>query len=360
MESCLGALLPLLSRERAAARAVALAVLTQTAGSTYQRPGELLLIAADGEYAGLISGGCLEGDLAEQARAVIRCGEARQITYDLRDPNDLIWGLGSGCEGAMHILLLRVGPEERWQPLAHLAQALAAHSPTAIGLVTESHDQHIAVGTVVRPGEADTNWLTAEGHAALEAASRAREPGWFDLRARCRVFLLPLALPPRLLVLGAGPDVLPLARLAGELRWKVTLADHRAALAVPARFPTAEQVIETRPESLHAALDVAGFDAAVIMTHQLEMDRAYLRVLAASALPYIGLLGPPTRAARLLDELGVEANALHGRLRAPVGLHLGGRSPEAIAVSIVAEILAFLNGRLPIAAPLSQLAPAAC
>ena len=359
MESCLGALLPLLSRERAAGRAVALAVLTQTTGSTYQRPGALLLIAANGEYAGLISGGCLEGDLAEQARAVIHSGEAREIVYDLRDPNDLVWGIGSGCEGAMRILLLRVGPQERWQPLAHLTESLASHSPTAIALVAASTDERVALGSVALPEEPTTHWLTEPARAALAAASRAHEPSWFDLSARYRLFLLPLALPPRLLVLGAGPDAAPLARLAGELRWKVTLADHRAALAIPARFPTAERVVETRPESLHAVVDLTAFDAAVIMTHQLELDRAYLRVLAESALPYIGLLGPPARAARLLAELGEQASMLHGRLRAPVGLHLGGRSPEAIAVAIVAEILAFLNGRLPIAAPFAPIVPGA-
>ncbi len=130
MESSFGALLPLLARERSSGRAAALAVMVHTVGSTYQRPGALLLIAASGEYAGLLSGGCLEGDLAEHARAVIDSGQARRITYDLRDPNDLIWGLGVGCEGAMHILLLRVGPAEHWQPLAHFAEAFAAHAPT--------------------------------------------------------------------------------------------------------------------------------------------------------------------------------------------------------------------------------------
>ena len=104
---------------------MALGILVRTAGSTYRKPGAMLLIAGDGEYAGLISGGCLEGDLGERARTVIATGRARLVTYDLRSSDDLVWGLGLGCEGAMHILLLRVGPHEEWQPLAHLAAALA-------------------------------------------------------------------------------------------------------------------------------------------------------------------------------------------------------------------------------------------
>ncbi len=86
-------------------------------GSTYRKPGALILIAADGDYAGLISGGCLEGDLREHARAVIATGAAREVRYDMRGSDDLLWGLGLGCEGAMQILLLRAGPDNDWQPL---------------------------------------------------------------------------------------------------------------------------------------------------------------------------------------------------------------------------------------------------
>jgi xanthine/CO dehydrogenase XdhC/CoxF family maturation factor len=354
VESSLGALLPLLSRERAAGRSTALAVLLRTVGSTYQRPGALLLIASSGEYAGLLSGGCLEGDLAERARAVIESGRAQRVTYDLRDPNDLVWGLGTGCEGAMHVLLLRVGPLEHWQPLAHFAEALAAHTPTAAGLIAESLDTTAALGTVILPGEAAGGMLTAAARDVLEASRRASEPAWLDEPGRYKLFLLPLALPPRVLLLGAGPDTPPVARMAAELYWKVTVVDHRSALLLPERFPAVERLVHTRPEKLLDCVQIMGFDAAVVMTHQLEMDRDYLRVLARSALPYVGRLGPPARAERLLGELGADADALRERLHAPVGLNLGGRSPAAIAVSIVAQILAFLHGRLGGCAPAGQ------
>src|SRR5579871_4201292 len=114
VESLLGPLLPLFERERAAGRAVAVGILVHTAGSTYRKPGALMLIASGGEYAGLISGGCLEGDLGQHAQAVLKTGEPRLVRYDMRGRDDLIWGLGLGCEGAMSILLLRVGPAENW------------------------------------------------------------------------------------------------------------------------------------------------------------------------------------------------------------------------------------------------------
>ncbi len=355
MESSLAPLLPLFERERSAGRPVALGVLLHTAGSTYRRPGALLLIAASGEYAGLLAGGCLEGDLAQHALEVIGTGRARLITYDLRNPDDLIWGMGAGCEGAMRILLLRVGPQEHWQPLVTLAGALAAHEPAAAGIVAESADPSIPPGTLilthgeteVLPASARQRLLQPELIEAVREARRASAPGWLETRG-CRVLLLPLSLPPRLLLLGGGPDAQPVADFAARLHWKVTVADHRPGYAVPARFPSAERVILTRPEALSQEVELARFTAAVVMSHHLPTDLQYLRALCRSAPPYIGLLGPPARREKLLAELGTEAVRLRERLRAPVGLNLGGRSPEAIALAIVAEILAFVQKPLPL------------
>lgn len=339
MESSLGPLLPLFDRERAAGRALAVGLLVRTLGSTYRKPGALILIAADGDYAGLISGGCLEGDLREHAQSVIETGQAQLITYDNRGADDLIWGLGLGCEGAMEILLFRVGPERDWQPLTHLARALAAYTPTAVGIVAESSDPAMPLGTIALPRE-DSSPV----QMALESASRTRReewvsgPGW-------KLFALPLALPPKLLMLGAGPDVAPVVDLAARQSWKVTVVDHRAAYAQPDHFPAAERVLLCRPEVLATATDLQHFSAAVVMSHHLPSDLEYLRSLSATSIPYVGLLGPAVRRDRLLSDLGPRAaESLRPRLHAPVGLALGGRSPESIALAIVAEIHAFVHG----------------
>jgi len=357
MDSVLGPLLPLFERERAAGRAMALGILVHTAGSTYRKPGAMLLIGADGQYAGLISGGCLEGDLGERARAVIATGEARRVSYDLRNPDDLVWGLGLGCEGAMHVLLLRVGPQEQWQPLAHLSAALAEHRPTAIAVLTESADEQLPVGSLLLPSSGAISALPPRASALLApsvltalaaAASKTGRLDWLEgPQARWKLLLLPLALPPRLLLLGAGPDALPLVDIATRVGWRVTLADHREAYAVPSHFPAAERVLLTRPQEISRAVDPSTFTAAVVMSHHLPSDLEYLRALSATSLPYIGLLGPPARRERLLYELGPRAQHLRPRLRAPVGLNLGGRTPEAIALSIVAQIQAFVHESEP-------------
>ena len=358
MESLVGPLLPLFDRERAAGNPVAVGVLVHTAGSTYRKPGALMVIAANGDYSGLLSGGCLEGDLREHALSVIETGEPRIVSYDLFGPDDLLWGLGIGCEGAMKILLLRAGPEHDWQPLTHLARALARHMPTAIGITLESSWPELPVGSMVLPdGDSATTLpptLSAGGRAILAgpairavltdsartgrtAVAESESPQW-------KVFSLPLSLPPKLLLLGAGPDATPIVEFATRVNWKVTLIDHRPAYADPTHFPLAERVILARPEDLGSVVDLKHFAAAVVMSHHLPSDLSYLRNLADAPIPYVGLLGPAPRREKLLSDLGDGAERLRARLHAPVGLALGGRSPESIALAIVAEIHAFVHG----------------
>jgi xanthine/CO dehydrogenase XdhC/CoxF family maturation factor len=363
VETFLGPLLPLFERERAARRALAIGMLVHTAGSTYRKPGALMLIAESGDYSGLLSGGCLEGDLRDHALGVIRSGEPRVVRYDLRGPDDLVWGLGLGCEGAMHILLLRAGPDNSWQPLTHLAAALESREATAVGVVTESSHADLPVGTLAlrargEPGDAPHPLLaTPAVRAALERAAADGQVSWVEGQLPSwKLFVVPLSLPPRILLLGGGPDAAPVVDFAARLDWKVTVADHRPSYADAAHFPAAERVVLTRPDSLASTLDLTGFSAAVIMSHHLPSDLAYLRVLAATAIPYVGLLGPAVRREKLLSDLGAAAHTLRGRLRAPVGLPLGGRSPESIALAIIAELHAFIH-RGAAAAP--RTAPAA-
>jgi xanthine/CO dehydrogenase XdhC/CoxF family maturation factor len=359
VEASLGPLLPLFERERAAGRALALGVLVHTSGSTYRKPGALILIAASGEYAGLISGGCLEGDLGEHARAVIAAGKAARVLYDMRTSGDLVWGLGLGCEGAMQILLLHAGPANDWQPLRHLAAAHAAHAATAVGVVVESVDGDVPLGSVLLPeagGAAPGPHAPASAalKAALAPASAAGQ-AWLQ-EDGLKLFVLPLWLPPRIVLLGAGPDAAPVVDFAARLHWRVTLVDHRPAYAVAAHFAAAEQVLLARPEELAVRLDLNRFAAAVVMSHHLPSDLEYLRVLAASAVPFVGLLGPQVRRERLLADLGGAAQALLPRLHAPVGLPLGGRTPESIALSIVAQLHAYVHGPLPQQRPVPCIA----
>jgi xanthine/CO dehydrogenase XdhC/CoxF family maturation factor len=142
--------------------------------------------------------------------------------------------------------------------------------------------------------------------------------------------------------LGAGPDAAPVVDFAARLNWKVTLVDHRPAYADVTHFPKAERVLHAQPDELLSTVDSRQFSAAVVMSHHLPSDLKYLRALAATGIPYIGLLGPAARRERLLSDLEADADRIRRRLHAPVGLALGGRAPESIALAIIAEIHAFV------------------
>jgi CTP:molybdopterin cytidylyltransferase MocA len=148
------------------------------------------------------------------------------------------------------------------------------------------------------------------------------------------------------LLIGGGPDAVPVIELGATLGWRMTVADHRPAYADEARFPRARRVLLATPGQLGQHVDLAHFDAAVVMSHHIATDLAALEILAATPIPYVGLLGPASRRKRLLADLGTATAARFGaRLHAPVGLELGGRDPASIALAITAEIQAHLHGR---------------
>jgi xanthine/CO dehydrogenase XdhC/CoxF family maturation factor len=226
----------------------------------------------------------------------------------------------------MDILLTRVHEPENWQPLARQAEAFDRGETLRLGFVIADADAD-ALGAVV-PVDASA------APNSIVRTSPSRE-----------IFCGCFAPPPRLLLLGGGPDARPVATLAAFLGWQTTVVDHRASYLDAARFPPATRLIEARAAELGSKLQLDGHAAAIVMSHHLDSDRDYLRVLAHSQVPYVGLLGPASRREKLLADIGDVAAALRPRLRAPVGLDIGGRSPESIALSIVAEVHAALMGR---------------
>jgi xanthine/CO dehydrogenase XdhC/CoxF family maturation factor len=158
-----------------------------------------------------------------------------------------------------------------------------------------------------------------------------------------------------MLLAGAGPDARPVATLAAFLGWDVLVVDHRASYLDPVKFPPGIALLESRAAEVANRIGLDDFAAAVVMSHHLESDLQYLRSLAHSRVPYVGLLGPAARREKLLGDLGEDAALLRTRLRAPVGLDIGGRSPESIALSIVGEVHAALAGRG--GRPFSEVAP---
>ena len=325
--------------------AFVLATVVSTAGSTYRKSGTHMLITARSQLRGLLSGGCLEVDLVLHAHDVLASGIPRVASYDMRGDEDLLFGIGSGCEGAMQVLLQRVGPAEGWQPLAAVADCVRERRAGSLGLVVSGP----AAGRGWWDGGGNAPWPEPKPVRDVRATFASKyETGLVECFAgseRIDVLVLPVRAPPELLLCGAGADAVPLARHAVALGFAVTVCDHRPGLVVPERFPHCE--LRCQPPGEFATLpELSRCDAAIVMSHHLQADLAYLSAIASHAgIGYVGLLGPPARRERLLGELDPQAAALRGRLRAPLGLDIGARTPEAIALAAAGELHAWIAGR---------------
>jgi xanthine/CO dehydrogenase XdhC/CoxF family maturation factor len=351
---------------------LALATVVRTEGSAYRKAGARMLVTADGATLGLISGGCLEGDIAERAVAALASGRPELMHFDLTREEEAVLGWGKGCMGRLWILVepFTARLEGARARLVLETEALPETAALAIAYATEAQAQRLQGGT----GASTTNTavtvgdrvrLTASGelHAsadlppALLAAVRAKLEATL-LRGRPDVldahgisWCFHRTRPPQdLVVFGAGVDAVPLARIAAQLGWRVRLFDHRPRFARPDRFPEEVAVHGYDPDALGDEPRIDGDTAVVVMTHNLLVDARILAWAASRAeLPaYVGLLGPEKRRERLVAlarEAGVDPIARLGRrLYGPVGLDLGGETEHDIALSVVAQLQQLRHG----------------
>lgn len=301
----------------------ALATLVSVEGSSYRRPGARLLLTARGERLGSISGGCLEEDLLARAERVLETGRAETVVYDTTSENDLVWGVGLGCHGVVKLLVEKLPPHPAW------ASAVAA------GFATRQPSEMVVVHGGSDPATYGTRLARAAGPEPAGGSTT--------------VFRETLRPPPALAIFGAGDDAQPLARLARELGWRVTIADPRAASATTKRFPMADALVVAPADQLaeRAALDADTL--AVVMTHHYVHDVPLLRTLLPRPLAFLGLLGPRKRAEKILNDLATAGTVItpeqRARLHAPVGLDLGADAPEQVALAILAEMQATLARR---------------
>ncbi|GAB3325819.1 XdhC family protein [Hymenobacter humi] len=346
-------------QHRAEARPCALATVVEVHGSAYRRPGARMLVTDDGRLTGAISGGCLEGDARQRARQAIFRGQPALVSYDTRDEDDPRHGLGPGCQGVVRILLEPLDFAAPDNPM-ELLRGFAQHpEPAVLATVFETDKANglraevgqrllLTAGGALRGASALATPLTQAARATLaQGLSQVLD---IETEAGSVRALLELLTPPlRVIIYGAGNDAQPLVRLAASLGWHITVLDGRPNLATAARFPEAAEVRVVPVADLAQETRTDAY--AVLLSHNYAYDLAALALHIPASTPYIGLLGPRLKAARLLDEpeLGLseaEKEALlQTRLHSPIGLDLGSETPEEIALAIVAEIQARRNQR---------------
>ncbi len=320
---------------RAGEAAGVMVTLVRAEGSSYRKPGARLL-AVGGEYAGTISGGCLESEVLKKASWAVRSGavvERYSTAFD--DTSDIPYGLG--CGGIVDLLLEPTGTPEFVALLKALKDSLSGVASVVITFLPSADARMqravLCAGEIVFLS-ADLTPL--EVHAALAGEVE-------------NAFVEHLLAPQTLILFGAGDDAQPVVRMASLLGWSVTVIDGRKQLARAERFPEAQRVLALQAGAI-SEVGIEAKDAVVIMTHSYEQDREWLAAVLPIAPIYLGVLGARHRSSLLV----ADASALSGlpiaeccaRIYAPVGLDLGGDGPEAIALAVIAEAQACCMGKI--------------
>lgn len=344
----------------------ALATVVSVEGSSYRRPGARMLVCEGGSSTGTISAGCLESDVVEHAKRVIVKGEAKLVEYDTASTSDeMAWGLGLGCNGVVRVLVEPLRSASLYvEALRRSCVGRAGAAPVTVATVY----QHTASGSIhaassvpvgarlfIDEGvETGRENLCEEVAALVEGDVRAGAAGarvYEVADGSLKVFVETLVPPVPLVVFGAGHDALPVVELARSLGWQTEVVDPQARPASLSRFDAADRVTLARPGDVGAKVGITPRTLALLMSHNYSHDLELLKFLLASPARYIGVMGPRKRTERMLCELAAGDDAFRlgeedrERLYSPAGLDVGANSPAEIALSIIAEMRAVLDGR---------------
>jgi xanthine dehydrogenase accessory factor len=335
-------------------RRVAAGTLVAVDGSSPLDVGASVYIDADGTIEGSVTGGCVESAVAQEAMAMLE-GDLppKLVTYGISD--ELAGTVGLMCGGIVHIFIHVLRDETRDAMLAGLA-AIQEERPAALATLLDGEhagaklyvDASTSIGTLGGPALLDSNaaqearGLTIQGRSTVRASG---EDG-ASLGSGMRVHVAAFAEPPRMVIFGAIDFASALVRVGAFLGYRVTVCDARPVFATKARFPEADEVVVEWP---HRYLERTGTDARTVLcvlTHDAKFDVPLLRLALRLPVAYVGAMG--SRRTHLdrnerLREVGVTELEL-ARLRSPIGLDLGARTPEETALSIAAEIVANRRG----------------
>jgi xanthine dehydrogenase accessory factor len=343
-----------LRRWQAEGARIGLATVIATSRSAPRLPGAILALHPDGEVLGSVSGGCVEGAVVEVATEVLDTGIPQRVSYGISD--DEAFAVGLTCGGTIEVFVRPVTADVL--DLEDLSRRLSAEEPVAIATVVE-HPRSDRVGRSIVVGEDRVDGTTDDGwldHAIVEGARGMLAHGATGLthygpsgerrRDEVTVMVESFAPRPRMLVFGAIDFAAAVASIGAYLGYRVTVCDARARFATTARFPDADEVVVAWPHRYLAETEVDDRTVICVLTHDPKFDVPVLQVALDTSAGYIGVMGSRrTHTDRLarLREAGVGEDAL-ARLRSPIGLDLGARTPQETAVSIAAELVLLRNG----------------
>jgi xanthine dehydrogenase accessory factor len=337
--------LPEIDRWQAAGESVALATVVESWGSAPRLPGAKMAVTASGAIAGSVSGGCVEGAVVEAAREALRTGVPRLLHFGVAD--ETAWAVGLACGGSIDVF---VAPLEAG---VYAAQHEALLADRALAIATVIAGPLELLGRTLMLG-ADGSRAGSLGGVFDTAVSDTVRLALAEGRPRretlspVEIFVEVLLPAPTLVMVGGVHIAVALTALGRSLGYRTIVVDPRPGFGNEARFPHADRLISEWPDDALSALGLNTSTAVAMLTHDPKLDDPALRVALPSPAFYVGALGSKKTQARRrqrLIEAGVSPEHVD-RLHAPIGLDLGGRSPEEIALAVMAEIVAARNGRL--------------
>lgn len=329
-----------------------LATLVHMEGTSFRMPGAKMLIDSQGITTSSL-GTCLEKDLVEHSKEVLKTGQPKKVVYDLTSPDEIVFGLGLGCQGKLQILLERLPGKKEEDPLLFLEESLSLGKDGIMATVIDPGektgvslgDRWMVKGRVHRGSKTLSPFLK-DLEEKGEDLTLAKRWKWETLPAgEGEITVLIESLQGvSLTILGAHPIALPLSEMASILGWQVRVVDHRPFYAQKERFPQADEVIHCPWQNLKAPFTFSKRSVLVILTHNYLTDRDLLKELLPSPLQYIGMLSSRKRRDRIFGDLlkeGLDEKFLP-KLHCPLGLDTGGDSPQEIALSCISEIQSVL------------------
>jgi len=327
-----------LDRWLEAGQPVALATVIQTWGSSPRGVGAKMAVTASGDIAGSVSGGCVEGAVAETALQVLETRQPRLLHFGVAD--ETAWEVGLACGGQIDVFVNPLNPDfyRLWR------LSLAQEGAFAVAHVLSGLPGESGKALIVRPDGSYEGELEGRQMEIVQAALQALQAGRSARLTlpNAEVFI-EVSLPaPTLVMIGGVHIAIALAALAKTLGYRTIVIDPRRAFGSQARFPHADQLIQAWPDEALEQIQLDASCAVAMLTHDPKLDDPALKVALPSPAFYVGALGSrKTQAARRERLLaGGLDPALLERLRGPIGLDIGAQTPEEIALSILAEVVA--------------------
>ncbi len=308
------------------------------------REGATLVVADDGRIAGGVSGGCVEGEAASAIEAARQSGLSTVVRLGIAD--EQAWAAGLACGGAIDVLVEPSVPQE-------VEAAAAGPGGVAVATVLPGHDGPGGVAARAVIG-ADGRLISGTlGIAELDAGLAVAVPPLLAAGESATVsigdrdvFVEVFATPPRLVIVGGSPVAVPLVDLARQVGFHTVVVDPRGAFADPERFAAADEVIMGWPDEVADQAGIERDSFVAVLTHDPKVDDPAIAVALRRGARYVGAIGSrqtQRRRRERLRELGLSETEI-ARLRGPIGLDLGGRSPAEIALAILSEIVAVRRG----------------